>query len=97
MKLSPAQFATLHTLAQYGAKQAVEVHGPRGMDGKRKVTLQWNVANAVTLAKLEDAKLVTVARDEGERPVSAIGKRGHRRVNLVIAINDAGRAALAAT
>lgn len=96
MKLSPAQFGTLHTLAAFGPQQAVEVHGPRGMDGKRKIKLKWHAAPGPTLAKLEDASLVTVTRVDAGRPMNAVGKAGHRRINLTIAITDAGRAALAA-
>jgi hypothetical protein len=96
MKLTPAQFATLHTLSEFGVKEAVEVLQSPDMAGRRKVKLQWNVASAPTLAALETAGLVAVERTEPIRPRDATGKRGLPRRMLKIEITDAGRAALAA-
>ena len=94
MKLSPAQFATLHTLAEYGPKEAIEVRMTASMDGRRKVKLEWNVASGVALATLEDAGLVYVLRKEMPRPVNAVGVAGLPRRALTISISDAGRDAL---
>lgn len=96
MKLTPAQFATLHTLREYGAKEATEVVQAPDMAGNRKVKLQWNVASAPTLAALEGAGLVSVERSAPVRPRNAVGKQGLPRIALKIAITDAGREALAA-
>ncbi len=94
--LTPAQHATLHTLNEFGVKEAVEVLQAPDMSGKRKVKLQWNVASAPTLAALEAAGLVAVERTNPIRPRDAVGKRGLPRRTLKIEITDAGRAALAA-
>ena len=94
MKLTPAQFATLHTLNEFGSKTATEIVLPPAMDGSRKVKLQWNVANQRTLAVLEAAGLVVVSREPARRPVNAVGRNGHARRALTISITDAGRAAL---
>lgn len=96
VKLTDSQHGTLHTLAEFGPQKAVEVHGPRGMDGKRKVKLEWHAASIVQLRSLEDRGLVAVDRSEAPRPVNAVGKLGHKRVALIIAITQAGRDALAA-
>lgn len=95
MKLSAAQFGALHTLAEFGPKTATEVVLPPAMDGKRRVKLEWNVATAPTLAKLEDAGFVSVERQDAGHPTNAVGIRGRKRIALTIAITDAGRAALA--
>ena len=94
MKLTPAQFATLHTLREYGSKDAVEVIQPADMAGNRKAKLQWNVASAPTLAALEAAGLVTVARSAPVRPRDALGKQGLPRVALKIMITKTGLAAI---
>jgi hypothetical protein len=94
MKLTDAQFGTLNTLAEFGPQQAVEVHGPRGMDGKRKVRLEWRGVSAQALAKLSSDGLVHVARKPLPRPVNAVGKAGHPRTALTISITDAGRESL---
>lgn len=96
MKLTPAQFATLHTLAKFGPKKAREVLMPPAMDGSKRVKLEWNVASAPTLAALEAAQLVAVERVREATPTDAVGKRGHQRRSLTISITEAGRAALAA-
>lgn len=93
MKLTDAQFSALHALAEFGPKEMVEVHGPRGMDGKRKITVQ-GIMSAPTLARLEQAHLVTVDRGGSVRPANAVGKPGHIRFPLTVAITEAGRAAL---
>jgi DNA-binding MarR family transcriptional regulator len=95
MKLSYAQFSVLHTLDMHGPKSAVEVILPEGMDGKRKTRLEWNMATGPTLSKLESAHLVTVSRTPLPTVRSAVGRSGHPRRKLTIAITDAGRAALA--
>ena len=95
MTLSDTQFAVLNCLNEFGMKTAIEVLGPIGMDGKRKVArLEWNVANKVTLAKLEGAGFVSVKRAEPTRPADATGRLGHPRREISIEITDAGRAAL---
>lgn len=95
MKLSDAQFGALSTLAQFGPKELVEIHGPRGMDGRRKITVQ-GLMSAPTLAKLEQAHLIAVDRSgKGSRPVNAVGKSGNLRFSLIVSITEAGRAALA--
>ena len=94
MKLTPAQFSTLHLLAEYGSKAAVEVTLARAMDGSRKTKLEWNVASSATLAVLEANKLVDVERAPLPRPVNAVGKPGLCRTSLRIQITEAGRAAL---
>ena len=96
MKLSDGQFGALSTLAQFGPKTAVQIAGPVGMDGKRKLSLQWNVATAATLTKLVDAGLAVVVPGEIERPTDATGRKGRPRRTLTISITEAGRAALAA-
>lgn len=93
MKLTDAQFCALATLANHGPASLTEVHGPRGMDGKRKISVQGIMA-APTLAKLEQAHLIAVDRGGGTRPVNAVGKGGHLRFPLTVTITDAGRAAL---
>lgn len=93
MKLTDAQFSALHTLAEFGPKELVEVHGPRGMDGKRKITVQ-GIMSAPTLAKLEQAHMISVRRDGAVRPVDAVGRPGHTRFPLTVEITDAGRAAI---
>lgn len=95
MKLTDAQFGFLGTLIDHGPQTVTEVHGPRGMDGKRKITLQGSVAGP-TLTKLEDAAMIHVVRGEAQRPVNAVGKPGNRRVTLTIEITAAGREAYAA-
>lgn len=95
MKLSDAQFGFLQTLIDYGPQTITEVHGPRGMDGKRKITLQGSIAGP-TLTKLEDAAMIHVARGEAQRPINAVGKAGNRRVTLTVTVTEAGRAAYAA-
>ena len=96
MRLSDSQRGTLYSLAEFGPQEAVEVHGPRGMDGKRKVKLEWRGAPLATLTKLEGAGLVSVVRHEPKRFFDAVGKAGHPRIRLTISITEAGRAALAA-
>ena len=96
MKLTPAQFATLHMLAERGPQQAREVLMPPAVDGSKRVKLEWNVASSLTLAKLEEAKLVHVKRVREAPPTDALGKRGHQRRALTIEITEAGRQALAA-
>ena len=94
MKLTDAQFGVLHTLRSFGPKEAIEVLGPLGMDGKRKTKLEWNVASGPTLAALEAAGLVAVQRMPTTAPKNAVGKRGKTRRVLRIAITDKGREAL---
>lgn len=94
MKLTPAQFATLHSLREYGPKEAVEIIQAADMAGNRKAKLQWNVASAPTLAALESAGLVAVERSAPVRPRNAVGKQGLPRVALKISITEAGRQAL---
>lgn len=93
--LSPAQFSALHTLREFGPKTAVEVVLPAAMDGTRKTRLEWNVATAPTLAKLEAAGYVKVARKPMPTIRNAVGKSGHPRRALTIEITEAGRNALA--
>lgn len=93
MKLTPAQFGALSTLAQFGPKDLTEVHGPSGMDGKRKITVQ-GIMSAPTLAKLEQAGFVKVNRGISSRPVNAVGKPGHLRFPLRVEITETGRQAL---
>lgn len=94
MKLTDAQFGALSSLSDHGPQELIEVHGSRGMDGKRKITVQ-GIMTAPTLARLEQAHLVSVDRSGGTRPVNAVGKAGHLRFSLTVSITDAGRAALA--
>jgi DNA-binding MarR family transcriptional regulator len=96
VKLSDSQFGTLHALAEHGPQEAVEVHGARGMDGKRKIKLEWRGASVTHLATLEDRGLVAVSRTDAPRPINAVGKVGHRRVALRITITPAGQRALTA-
>ena len=97
MKLTDTQFGVLQCLNEFGMKTATEVLGPVGMDGKRKVArLEWNVANKVTLAKLESAGFVAVKRATSERFADATGKLGHPRRTIYVEITEAGKAALAA-
>lgn len=94
MKLTDAQFGALSTLERFGPKVLVEVHGPRGMDGKRRITVQ-GIMSAPTLASLEQAHLIAVDRGTSARPVNAVGRPGYLRFPLTVSITDAGRAALA--
>lgn len=94
MKLTDAQFGALSTLAQFGPKELVEVHGPRGMNGIPKITIQ-GIMSAPMLAKLTAHGLVSVSRKPVPAPKNAVGKRGNARFSLTVSITDAGRAALA--
>jgi DNA-binding MarR family transcriptional regulator len=94
MKISDAQFSVLHTLRESGPKTATEVILPPSMDGTRKTKLEWNVATGLTLAKLEAAGLVVVAREPLPRVKNAVGRYGHPRRSLTISITDKGRLAL---
>lgn len=95
MKLTDAQFSALHTLAEFGPKTAVEVKMPPKMDGTQRIKLESNILTSPTLAALEASGLVKVERKPLPTPVNAVGKRGHQRRHLDIAITEAGRAALA--
>jgi hypothetical protein len=94
MKLSDSQFGTLHALAEFGSQDAIEVHGPKGMDGKRKIKLEWRGTPSTQLANLESRGLVSVIRTDAPRPVNAVGKAGHRRVALKISITPDGLLAI---
>ena len=94
MKLSPAQFGALQQLMSFGPIEAVEVVGPRAMDGSRKTTFQCHCLTAPTMRALASAELVTIERTSVGRPINAVGKRGNPRVQVVVNITDAGRAAL---
>jgi DNA-binding MarR family transcriptional regulator len=96
MKLTDAQFGALHTLNQFGPSAAVEVLQAPNMAGVRKVKLQWHVANAATLSKLEAAGLVAVARKPVTRAHDAVGRLGLPKREIQISITEAGRAAIAA-
>lgn len=96
MQLSDAQFGALCTLREFGPVRAVEVVQSPNMAGARKVKLQCHAMNAVTLAKLEAAGLVSVARDPLSQPKDATGRRGLPRRVVTISITDAGCEALAA-
>jgi hypothetical protein len=89
-----AQFGALHQLATYGPADATEIEGPLAMDGTCRVKLQCRVMSPATLRVLEDAGLVSVSRELIGRPISATGKRGHRRYSLTITITDIGRKVL---
>lgn len=93
MKLTDAQACALYTLAEHGPQDMTEVHGPRGMDGRRKISVQ-GIMSAPTLARLEQSGLVSVDRGNGSRPVNAVGKAGHARFQLRVSITAAGRAAV---
>jgi hypothetical protein len=95
MKLTDAQAGALHTLAQFGPKQGVEVRMPPAMDGSRRIKLECHIMNAPTLAKLEASGLVSVVREQLPTPKNAVGKSGHARRSVTISITEAGRAALA--
>lgn len=90
MKLSDAQFGALSTLYQHGPINAVEVAGPAGMDGKRKIKLECHALNVATLTKLEAAGLVAVSRGDIYRPTDAAGRKGHPRRNVCISITAEG-------
>ena len=94
MKLTDAQFSALHTLAEFGPKTGTEVRMPPAMDGSRRIRLECNILTAPTLAALEAGGLVSVERGEAAAPKNAVGKRGHARRPITIAITDAGRSAL---
>ena len=95
MTLTDAQFGTLHRLAEHGPAEAIEVAGPRGMDGKRKVKLQWDGTSKSALDKIEAAGWVKIERTPLPTPINAVGGKGNPRRKITIAITDAGRAALA--
>jgi hypothetical protein len=96
MKLTDAQFCLLNRLAEYGpAKDAVEIAGPRGMDGKRKIKLQWDGTSKAALDKIEAAGWVAITRERLPTPVNAVGGKGNPRTGLTISITDAGRTVLA--
>lgn len=94
MKLSDAQFGALSTLREFGPIRAVEVQGPRGMDGKRKTKLECHVMNIATLSKLQSDGLVTVSRTPLPRVKNAVGKVGHPRIALTITATETGISAL---
>ena len=96
MKLSDAQFGILDRLAVHGPATAIEIAGPRGIDGKRKVSLQWDGTSKASLDKIQAAGWVTIARKPLPAPVNAVGAKGNPRVQITITITEAGRAALAA-
>ena len=90
MKLSDAQFGVLHQLKEFGPINTLEIAGPPGMDGKRKVKLETGKLTAATLAKLLDMGLVAISRGEVFRPTDATGKRGHQRRPVCISITAEG-------
>ena len=94
MKISDAQFSALSTLREFGPIRAVEVQGPPGMDGKRRVRLECRVMNNATLAKLQSEGLVDVSRKPLPRVKNAVGNVGHPRIALTITATEAGLAAL---
>ena len=94
-KLTAAQFGALCTLRDFGPATATEVLMPPAMGGTRRAKLQWNVATGPTLSTLESAGFVSVHRATAPGPKNAVGKAGHPRRILTIAITDAGIAALA--
>lgn len=93
-KLTDAQFSALSTLADYGPKTGTEVFMPAAMDGSRRTKLECNVLTAPTLARLETAGLVSVARGPTYRPKNAVGNSGRVRRDVTITITEAGREAL---
>ncbi len=94
MKLTDAQYSALHTLAEFGPKTGTEVRMAPAMDGSRRIKLECHFLTAPTLARLEADGLVSVERGPLRRPTDAVGKSGHARRPITIAITDAGRAAL---
>jgi hypothetical protein len=94
MKLSDAQWGALRQIVDHGPISAEEVVMPPAMDGSRRTKLRCHCLTSATMARLEDAGLITVARAVEARPVNAVGKAGHRRNSLVVDITDAGRAAV---
>lgn len=97
MKLTDAQFGALCTLNDHGPRTGTEVRMPPAMDGTRRIKLECHFMTAPTLAKLEEAGLVSVVRGDASRPVDAVGRRGHARREITIQITEAGRAALMET
>lgn len=95
MKISDSLHGALCTLREYGPAKGVEVRMPPAMDGTRRIKLECHLMSAPQLSKLEAAGYVTVERSEAFAPVNAVGKRGNLRRHVVIAITDAGRAAIA--
>lgn len=96
MKLSNAQFGALSTLNDYGQKAAIEVIGPPAMNGNRYIKLECHFMATKTMAALEEARLIHVARQPGTAPKDAVGRKGKTRRKVIIAITDKGRAALSA-
>lgn len=96
MKLSASQSGALYALRDYGPKDAVEVAGPPGMDGSRKMKLECHLMSMPTLNRLEQLGAISVERGEFYRLKNAVGKSGLRRRDLRITITEAGRAALSA-
>jgi hypothetical protein len=94
-KISDAQFGALDTLIQFGPVKAIEVAGPKSMDGSRKIKLECHAMSPATLANFEANGYVTVTRTPIATPVNAVGKKGNARRALVITITEAGRAAFA--
>lgn len=90
MKLSDAQYGALVSIREHGPINAVEVASAPGMGGKRKVKLECHILNVATLAKLEQAGLVSVTRGEIYRPKDATGRNGHPRRNVCISITADG-------
>lgn len=93
-KLSDAQWSVLAHIEAHGPFKALEVMGPRKMDGSRKIKIESNVLNVATLDNLSRRGLVHVERGETRRPVNAVGKSGHARTDLTISLTEAGRAAI---
>lgn len=58
-KLTDAQFSALHTLAEFGAKEGMEVLMPPAMDGSRRIKVECYLATGPTIARLEAAGLIT--------------------------------------
>lgn len=94
MKLSDAQFGVLVALRDHGPIVAVEVQGPRGMDGKRKAKLECRHMNIATLNRMREDGLVEVWRAPLPRPMNAVGKLGNVRTQITIKATDTGLAAL---
>lgn len=94
MKITDAQFGLLHQLREFGPINTHEVHGPRGMDGKRKVKLETSKLTAATLERLCEMGLVAVSRGDPFYPPNAVGKGGHKRVPICISITADGLGAL---
>lgn len=94
VRVSDAQHGVLHQLYKFGPINTVEIAGPPGMDGKRKVKLDTGRLTTATLAKLVTMGLVTVSHGEIFRPTDATGRKGHPRRPVCISITAEGLAQL---